>query len=84
MTVYVLCTNDFSGAWDPAPARFGLLPGGRGLRDAVQALKSRGPAIWADAGDLVDGGALFAAGGDQAWLAGATLGIDGTGGGNFT
>lgn len=50
----------------------------------MQALKSRGPAIWADAGDLVDGGALFAAGGDQAWLAGATPGIDGTGGGSFT
>lgn len=28
----LLCTNDFSGTWDPRPISHGWLPGGRGWR----------------------------------------------------
>jgi hypothetical protein len=76
MTVSILCTNDLGGAWDPTPASFGVLPGARGLRQAVHDLKTAGPAIWADAGDLVDGGVLATDRAELAWQAAAQLGID--------
>jgi 2',3'-cyclic-nucleotide 2'-phosphodiesterase (5'-nucleotidase family) len=76
VTVSILCTNDFAGTWDPTPTSFGTLPGARGLQCAVDEMRSRGPALWVDAGDLVDGGVLAADGGRLGWQAAAELGID--------
>ncbi|MCL2611687.1 MAG: metallophosphoesterase [Nocardioidaceae bacterium] len=73
----LLCTNDFSGAWDPARASNGWLPGAQALREVIELMRADGATLWVDAGDLVDGGAVAAADrGASAWRAAATLGID--------
>lgn len=76
-TVQVLCTNDFSGAWDPARTDRGLIPGAKGLRNTVGRLRERAPSFWIDAGDLATGGALAVVdNGWTAWQAADSLGID--------
>lgn len=75
--VQVLCTNDFSGAWDPERTHNGLIPGAKGLRKTVARLRERSPSIWVDAGDLATGGALATVDdGWTAWQAADSLGID--------
>lgn len=76
-SVRLLCTNDFSGTWDPTPYSAGWLPGGRGLQRAVESLRQSGPAMWLDAGDHGQGGAVSGLSeGTAGWSAAASLGID--------
>lgn len=76
-SVRLLCTNDFSGTWDPTPYSAGWLPGGRGLQRTIERLREAGPAIWLDAGDHGQGGAVSGLSeGAAGWSAAASLGID--------
>ncbi|MBO0883367.1 MAG: hypothetical protein J2P17_24135 [Mycobacterium sp.] len=76
-TVQILCTNDFSGAWDPSPTHSGELPGGKGLRNTIERLSKAAPSVWVDVGDLATGGPLAVVDhGRTAWQAADSLGID--------
>src|SRR5918999_3816592 len=73
----VIATHDFCCAYPPSPASYGSLPGGEGLRNAVDALREQGPTVRADAGDLAAPGALATlSGGEAGFAAAADLGID--------
>lgn len=73
----IVTTNDFVGAFAPATSSYGCLPGGAGLKEAVDALRSESPTIWADVGDFSQGGPLAVLSqGKEGFSAAAELGID--------
>jgi len=73
----VVATHDFCCAYPPSPTSYGALPGGEGLRNAVDALREQGPVVRADAGDFAAPGALATlSGGKAGFAAAAGLGID--------
>jgi len=54
----ILCTHDFLASYAPLPTSYGHLSGGEGLRNVVEEIKKRHPAIWVDTGDFAHVGAL--------------------------
>jgi 2',3'-cyclic-nucleotide 2'-phosphodiesterase (5'-nucleotidase family) len=73
----VVTTHDFCCAYPPSPTSYGSLPGGEGLKRALDALREQGPIIRADAGDFAAPGALATlSGGKAGFAAAADLGID--------
>jgi 2',3'-cyclic-nucleotide 2'-phosphodiesterase (5'-nucleotidase family) len=46
----VVATHNFCCAYPPSPTSYGSLPGGEGLKKAVDALREQGPTVRADAG----------------------------------
>jgi hypothetical protein len=54
----VVATHDFCCAYPPSPTSYGSLPGGEGLKRALDALREQGPTVAADAGDFAAPGAL--------------------------
>lgn len=77
IAVRIVATNDFVGSFAPARTSYGQLPGGDGLRRAVNRLREGRPTIWADGGDFAQGGPLAPlSGGRLGFEAAAELGID--------
>jgi 2',3'-cyclic-nucleotide 2'-phosphodiesterase (5'-nucleotidase family) len=73
----VVATHDFCCAYPPSPTSYGSLPGGEGLKKTVDALRTQGPTVRADAGDFAAPGALATlSGGKAGFGAAADLGID--------
>src|SRR5215211_8099383 len=73
----VVTTHDFCCAYPPSPTSYGSLPGGEGLKRALDALREQGPIVRADAGDFAAPGALATlSGGKAGFAAAADLGID--------
>lgn len=72
----LLCTNDIAGTWDPVPASYGVVPGVQGLLGTLAELGAGGPAVWLDAGDLVNGALASLTGGVGGFTAAAELPID--------
>jgi 2',3'-cyclic-nucleotide 2'-phosphodiesterase (5'-nucleotidase family) len=73
----IVATHDFCCAYPPSPTSFGSLPGGEGLKNAVDALREQGPMVRADAGDFAAPGALATlSGGEAGFTAAADLEID--------
>jgi 2',3'-cyclic-nucleotide 2'-phosphodiesterase (5'-nucleotidase family) len=73
----VVATHDFCCAYLPSPTSYGSLPGGEGLKSAIDALRAQGPIVRADAGDFAAPGALATlSGGEAGFAAAADLGID--------
>src|ERR671917_1265350 len=73
----IVATHDFCCAYPPSPTSYGSLPGGEGLKNTVDALRTQGPVIRADAGDFAAPGALATlSGGKASFAAAADLGID--------
>ena len=75
--VRVIATHDFCCSYSPSPTSYGSLPGGEGLRRAVDRFREEGPTIRADAGDFAAPGALATlSGGVVGFEAAADLAID--------
>ena len=73
----VVATHDFCCAYLPSPTSYGSLPGGAGLKNTVEALRTQGPTVRADGGDFAAPGALATlSGGKAGFAAAAGLGID--------
>ena len=73
----VVATHDFCCAYPPSPTSYGSLPGGEGLKRALDALREQGPTVRAGAGDFAAPGALATlSGGKAGFAAAANLGID--------
>ena len=73
----VVATHDFCCAYPPSPTSYGSLPGGEGLKNTVDALRTQGPTVRADAGDFAAPGALATiSGGKAGFAAAADLGLD--------
>jgi 2',3'-cyclic-nucleotide 2'-phosphodiesterase (5'-nucleotidase family) len=73
----VVATHDFCCAYPPSPTSYGSLPGGEGLKRALDALREQGPTVRVDAGDFAAPGALATlSGGKASFAAAADLGID--------
>ncbi|MFC7546759.1 metallophosphoesterase [Plantactinospora sp. GCM10030261] len=51
-------TNDLLGSFHPWPTGYGSLPGGAAIRATVDQLRAETPAVWIDAGDFAQGGAI--------------------------
>jgi len=73
----VVATHDFCCAYPPSHTSYGSLPGGAGLKNTVEALRTQGPTVRADGGDFAAPGALATlSGGTTGFAAAAGLGID--------
>lgn len=57
-TVRVVATHDFCCSYSPTKTSYGSLPGGEGLKSAVEAMREDLSTVWADAGDFAAPGAL--------------------------
>lgn len=76
-TIRIVCTNDFLASLSPMRTSYGSLPGGEGLKRAVDRLRQGRPTLWADAGDFSQGGPLsVTSGGVLNFRAASELGID--------
>jgi 2',3'-cyclic-nucleotide 2'-phosphodiesterase (5'-nucleotidase family) len=73
----VVATHDFCCAYPPSPTSYGSLPGGEGLKRALDTLRAQGPTVRADAGDFAAPGALATlSNGKASFAAAADLGLD--------
>jgi hypothetical protein len=76
-TIRIACTNDFLCSLSPMRTSYGSLPGGEGLRRAVDRQREAQPTLWADAGDFSQGGPLsVTSAGVLNFRAASELGID--------